>query len=79
MISTEAHNNHFTYRMDMACYGKLQMAITAHRNWLTPYAILRGAKPSITHLQPFFTNTFVQVPKSKCAKPEGVGSATSTS
>ena len=68
MISTETDDKHFAYGMDMACYVKLRMATTAHRNWLTPYDILRGVKPSIAHLQPFFTKAFVQVPKSKRAK-----------
>ena len=66
MISTGAHDNHFG--MEMACYVKLRMATTAHRTWLTPYEILRGVKPSIAHLQPFFTKAYVQVPKTKRAK-----------
>ena len=68
MISTEAQDNHFAYGMDMACYAKLRMATTAYCNWLTPYAILRGARPSIAHLRPFFTKAFVTVPKTKRAK-----------
>ena len=70
MISTEAHDDHFAYGMDMACHVKLRMATTAHRNWLTPYEILRGVKPSIAYIQPFFTKAYVQVPvpKSKRAK-----------
>ena len=68
MISTETDDNHFAYRMDMACYVKLRMATTAHRNWLTPYEILRGVKPSIAHFQPFFTKAYVQAPKTKRAK-----------
>jgi hypothetical protein len=68
MISTPALNQHFAYGMDMACYVKLRMATTAHRNWLTPYEIFRGVKPSIAHLQPFFTKAYVQAPKTKRAK-----------
>ena len=44
------------------------MATSAHRDWLTPYEILRGSQPSIAHLQPFWTKAFVQVPKTKRAK-----------
>ena len=68
MISTGAYDNHFAYGMDMACYVKLRMVTTAHRNWLTPCGIHRGVKPSIAHLQPFFTKAYVQVPKTKHAK-----------
>ena len=67
-ISTEALDCHFAYRMDFACYVKLRMVTTAHRNWLTPYEILRGNQPSIAHLQPFWTQAFIQVPKVKRAK-----------
>ena len=58
------------YTMDFACYMyvKLRMATTAHRSWLTPYETLRGGPPSIAHLQPFWTEAFVQVPKSRRAK-----------
>ena len=68
MISKGAIHSHFAYAMDLACYVKLRMATSAHRNWLTPYAILRGGQPGISHLQPFFTKAFVQVPKTKRAK-----------
>ena len=67
-ISTGALDCHFAYGMDFACYVKLRMATTAHRDWLTPYEILRGSQPSIAHLQPFWTKAFVQVPKTKRAK-----------
>ena len=55
--------------MDFACYVKLRMATTAHRDWLTPYETLRGSQPSIAHLQPFWTKAFVKdlVPKTKRA------------
>ena len=68
MISMEAQDNHFAYGMAMARYVKLQLATTAHCNLLTPYAILRRVKPSIIHLQQFFTKASIQVPKSKRAK-----------
>ena len=67
-ISTGALDCHFAYRMDFACYVKLRMATTAHCNWRTPYEILRGGEPSIAHLQPFWTEAFVQVPKTNRAK-----------
>ena len=52
MISTPALNQHFAYGMDMACYDKLQMDTTAHRNWLTPYEILRGVNSGQAQYRP---------------------------
>ena len=54
--------------VDFACYMKLRMATTATRDWLTPYEILRGDTPNISHCMPFYTKTFVTVPKEKRAK-----------
>ena len=68
MISTGAIDSLFSYGIDVACYVNLRTATSAHRNWLTPYEILRGSPPSIAHLQPFWTKAFVQVPRTKRAK-----------
>ena len=75
MISTGATTSLFAYGMDFACYVALWMATTAHHNsyWLTPYEILRGSHTCNTHLQPFWTKAFVQVPKTKHAKMKEQG------
>ena len=75
LIDTGALDSHFAYAMDFSCYVKLRMATTAHRNWLTPYEILKGSQPSISHMQPFWTKAFVKVPKEKRSKMKEWGLA----
>ena len=47
---------------------KLRVPTTASRSWLTPYEIIKGYAPSISHCVPFFTGAFATVLKDKRAK-----------
>jgi len=68
LASTNALPTHMALAVDMVCYMKLRMATTASRSWLTPYEIIKGYAPSISHCVPFFTRAFATVPKDKRAK-----------
>ena len=61
----EASLAHTRFAVDYVCYMKLRMATTESREWLTPYEIIKGTRPSIAHCVPFFTETEVVVPKEK--------------
>ena len=65
LACTPALPSHMAMALDHVCYMKLRMATTASRNWLTPYQIIKGYAPSITHCVPFFSKAFVTVPKEK--------------
>ena len=54
-------------------YMKLRMATTPNRGYLTPHEILTGKRPNIAHCEPFYTKTFVTVPKDKRAKMRKAG------
>ena len=56
-----------------AMYMKLRMATTPNRGYLMPHEILTGKRPNIAHCEPFFTKTFVTVPKDKRAKMRKAG------
>ena len=66
--SEEALPTHMALAVDIACYSKLRMATTASRGWLTPAELIKGVRPSISHMVPFFTPAQVTVPKSKRSK-----------
>ena len=46
-------------------YVDLRVATTASRDWKTPYEMIKGTPPDITHIRPFGTKTSVTVPKQK--------------
>ena len=68
LASTDALPSHMAMAVDHVCYMKMRMATTAHRGWQTPYEIIKGHAPSISHCMPFFTKAFVTVPKDKRSK-----------
>jgi hypothetical protein len=68
LTETAALPSHMAMAVDHVCYMKLRMATTQHRGWLTPYQIIKGYAPSISHCMPFFTKAFVTVPKEKRTK-----------
>ena len=53
LASTGAPPEHMIYALDHVCYMKLRMATSARRGWLTPYEIIKGKRPSISHCIPF--------------------------
>ena len=59
IANTGGLHSHMALAVDHACYMKLRMATTANRAWLTPYEILRGQAPSVSHCIPFFTRAYV--------------------
>ena len=61
LTETAALPSHMAMAVDHVCYMKLRMATTQHRGWLTPYQIIKGYAPSISHCMPFFTKSFVTV------------------
>ena len=51
--------------LDMALYTHNRMSTTKLRGYKTPYEMVYGSKPSITHMRPFWTRAFAHVPKDK--------------
>ena len=65
LLSTGLPDSYFSLALDYAMYVDLRMATTASRDWKTPYEMIKGTPPDITHIRPFGTKTFVTVPKQK--------------
>ena len=65
LANTRAPPNHMALAVGHVCYMKNRMATTARRGWMTPYEIIHGHAPSISHCMPFYTKAFVHVPKDK--------------
>jgi len=74
---SNAANELFPYAVDYAMYVDLRMATTSSRNWLTPYEMIKGVPPTITHMRPFYTSCAVKVPKSRRQVLEKKGDAVS--
>ena len=55
------------------CHVCYYMATTSSRGWLTSYEICTGVRPSILSLRPFYTKTYVTVPKAKRGQLEAQG------
>ena len=72
---TGASEDHMALAVSHGIYMHNRMATTVRRGFKTPYEIIRGTIPDISHCMPFFTKTFVHVPKSKRAqlKQQGLG------
>ena len=73
MEVSKAETRLFGYAVDYAMYVDMRMATTARGQWLTPYEMIKGVQPSITHLRPFYTKSAVKVPKSKRLELEKQG------
>ena len=65
IMDSDGLPSHMALAVDFSCYMKLRMATTASRSWLTPYEIIKGYAPNISHCVPFYTRAFVTVPKQK--------------
>jgi hypothetical protein len=55
----------FSLAVSYVLYVDLRSATTATRDWLTPYQLTHGVKPSIAKLHRYWTRGYVLVPKSK--------------
>jgi hypothetical protein len=74
---TDCPSHLFALAVDYAMTVDLRMATTASRGWLTPYEMIKGVPPSVTHLRPFYTRTAVRVPVARRKKLESEGEVTS--
>ena len=54
-----------SYAVGYAMYVDMRMATGLSRRWLTPFEMIYGYPPSISHIRPFNTLTFVTIPHSK--------------
>ena len=57
-------------------YVDLRMATTASRDYLTPYEMIKGERPFIDHIRPFFTTSHVHVSKERRQKLKKLGLST---
>ena len=68
LCGTGAQPQHMSLAVDYVLYMHNRMANGSHREYKTPYELIRSQKPSIAHCRPFFTLTHVTVPKAKRAQ-----------
>jgi hypothetical protein len=65
MEHSDAPDHMFGLAVSYVLYVDLRSATTASRQWLTPYELTHGVRPSIAKLHRFWTRCYVAVPKSK--------------
>ena len=63
LLHSGAPNSLFALAVDYSMYVDLRTATTSSRGWATPYEQIRGVRPRVDQLRPFFTKTHVTVPK----------------
>ena len=73
MVHTNCPEYLFAEALDYTFTVDLYMATTASRDWLTPYEMIKGSRPSVQHLRPFYTAATVTVPKAKRSQLKNKG------
>ena len=53
LVESKRHSKYLGLAMDYACYTHLRMATNNERGYKTPYEIIKGVRPNISHLLPF--------------------------
>ena len=63
MYKAQAPKEYFMYAIKYSAYVHNYMSTTASRDYLSPHELLRGIRPSVAHLVPFFTLRYCHIPK----------------
>ena len=76
LIKTGAPLSLMPFAVSYSMYVDLRMATTASRDYLTPYEMIKGERPFIDHIRPFFTTSHVHVSKERRQKLKKLGLST---
>ena len=65
MTASGAPESLFGLAVEYVLYVDMRMATTSSRGFKTPYEMIKGEQPNISHLRPFWCKSYVTAPKSK--------------
>jgi len=71
LIESKRSSKYYPQAVDFACYSHLRMATTESRGFKTPYEMIKGVVPNVSHMRPFGVVGYLVVDKEERAHHPG--------